>query len=63
MHWNAMNIQRCAFFASIAAPDATPIDRYVVNACIVNRDRGIFLAGRFRSGENPGGGVWRTRED
>ena len=21
----------------------------------------IFLAGRFRSGENPGGGVWRTR--
>ena len=33
------------------------------NACIVNRDRGILLAGRFRSGENPGGGVWRTRED
>ena len=36
---------------------------FVVSACIVNRDRGIFLSGRFRSGENPGGGVWRTRED
>ena len=27
MHWNAMNIQRCAFFTSIAAPDQRPMIR------------------------------------
>ena len=25
MHWNAMNIQRCAFCTSIAAPDQRPM--------------------------------------
>ena len=27
MHWNAMNIQRCVFFTSIAAPDQRPMIR------------------------------------
>ena len=59
-----MNIQRCAFFTSIAAPDQRPM----IRCQRMHRDResrpwDFFLAGRFRSGENPGGGVWRTRED
>ena len=56
-----MNIQRCVFFTSIAAPDQRPI----IRCQRMHRESRPwdFLAGRFRSGENPGGGVWRTRED
>ena len=49
----------CQFFTSIAAPDP-PNDTLSTHASWIWP--WYFLAGRFRSGENPGG-VWRTRED
>ena len=38
-----MNIQRCAFFTSIAAPDQRPMIR-CQRIVIVNRDREIFFS-------------------
>ena len=35
-----MDIQRCVFFTSIAAPDQRPMIR--CQRMLVNRDRGIF---------------------
>ena len=56
-----MNIQRCDF-TSIAALEQRPMIR-CQRMHRESRPWDFFLAGRFHSGENPGGGVWRTRED
>ena len=58
-----MNIQRCAFFTSIAAPDRRPMIRWQRQRMHRESRPWDVLAGRFRSGENPGDSVWRTRED